>query len=188
MNLTQGESQMNKIISAVCAVLFVLILGGAYLVLRAKYVSQPAHKTAVDAPREAQVQVFEDEIFLNKNRAVVGGTIRNISAQTLSSITVALELKNATDSEMRNVLIEPSVLAPQAEGRYTLQLPAKQWSAARVSAVTSGDAVALNFKSSLGKPRPFETPQTQSRTVLVERPRTKGDDFINTPDTPISIR
>lgn len=147
-----------------------------------------AEKARAVAPPVAQV--FQDEVRLAGAQALVGGTVRNISGERLEGLSVEIELKRRTGDgkEVREVAVEPRDLPPGQEGRYSLQIAPKAWggvSVARlISAARGGE---LPFKPEMGARRPAEgRPPTK---VIVEqpRPRQKGDDFINTPDTPIRI-
>jgi hypothetical protein len=158
--------------------------------VRAAQQAEPEAKVA--APPEAQI--FEDEARLKGSQALITGAVRNISDQRLEALSLELELKrrgNAQEVERRKISVEPAVLAPGQEGRYTLSLPSSEWSGARLLNLYSGRrAESIAFKSAVGARRPPErTPQGSPKVVVVPRPKPKGggEEFINTPDDPIRI-
>jgi hypothetical protein len=120
---------------------------------------------------------------------VVGGTVRNISAEKLEGLSVEIELKRRTGGgiEVRQVSVEPRDLQPGEEGKYSLQIVPKAWSGVRVGKLMSeARGGEIPFKPELGARRPAEG-RPSPKVVVEPRPQRKGDDFINTPDTPIRI-
>ncbi len=180
---------MTRAIAIIVAFFAVLGLAGGYVYLRSKFTTPAATQARPNAPRELQIQVAEDEIYLRKGQAVIGGTVRNVSPETLENVSLTLELKHKDgQTETRSIAIEPQTLTPAAEGRYKLLLPPGKLSGARILRVNRGE-LALNFKTTTGNLRLMETPPPSRKTIVVERPRSKaGDDFINTPDNPYTLR
>lgn len=182
---------MTKAISIIVALFTVLGLASGFVYLRRKFVPSTATiEIRANAPRPLQIQIAEDELYLRKGQVVIGGTVRNISPDTLENLSLILELKNKSgQSEARAIRLEPSTLTPAAEARYNLLLPAESLSGVRVMQVNQGE-LGINFKMTDGNPRPLETPPPNKKTIIVERaPRSKaGDDFINTPDNPYTLR
>lgn len=185
------------LIVAVACVLIAAILGGGYFA----FFRSPAqnHVGQEQQPKDAPVavsteaQIFEDEAIIKGTQAMVGGTVRNISRQPLTELTLELELKRRSDggTETRKVSLKPQNLAPGEEGKYSLALPRQEFSAAHVKHLSSGARSAfIAFKSAPGAPRPRELPpEPPIRTIITERPspRPSGEEFINTPDTPTRI-
>jgi hypothetical protein len=179
------------VISALC-VAVALLLG--YSLLRQKHVGQeaqtPQTEPAAKNSAPAEANIFEDEARLKGPQAIVGGTVQNITGERLEALTVELELKRRKggETETRDVRLEPQDLAPGEEGRYSLSVLAREWSGVRVLRLRSGTRAAdVAFKSEVGARRPLErTPA--GKVVIVPRPKSKGDDFINTPDNPEVIR
>jgi hypothetical protein len=128
--------------------------------------------------------VFVDEPTLKAGSSLIAGTVRNISNEELSGLTVELELWRRADSssEMRTVVIEPANLAPNQEGRYIISLPAQEYASVRLSGFRSSDNALVAYTSAVGQKRPLE--KTESKTVIVQRPVGRGEEFINTPDNP----
>jgi len=189
------SSKWVKIGAVVCslAVAVVLIIG--YRFLRARHLERvhSAQKTdsstKVVAPPE--VQIFEDEARLKGSEAIITGTIRNISENRLDDLSLEVELKRraAQVTERRKIKVEPAVLDPGEEGRYSLSLQSSEWSGARVVSLSSAQrAETIAFKSSVGARRQAERlPQGNQKVVVGPRPRPKGEEFLNTPDNPIRI-
>jgi hypothetical protein len=143
--------------------------------------------------RSTEVQIFEDEPLLKDSQAVVGGKVRNISRESLSNLSLEIELKRRSggNTETRTIKVEPNELAPGAEGRYSLTLPRQEFSGTQIKNLRSASRSDLIvFKTSPGARRPKEPPNEQpTRTVIIERPapRSKDDEFINTPDNPTRV-
>jgi hypothetical protein len=146
-----------------------------------------AEKAETVAPPAAQV--FQDEVRLAGSQALVGGTVRNISGEPLEGLSVEIELRKrgGDGEEIRRVIVEPRDLPPGREGKYSLQIEPKAWggvSVARLMSEASGGEIP--FKPELGARRPAEG-RPAPKVVVAPRQKQKGDDYINTPDTPIRI-
>ena len=181
-------------IACALAVAAALLVGYRYLhtrqLERVRATQQAEQAAKIAAPPEAQI--FEDEARLKGSEAVISGTIRNISDKKLEDLSLEMELKrrSATATERRKIEVDPADLAPGEEGRYSLSLRSSEWSGARVLTLNSagrGDAIA--FKSAVGARRtPERLPQGSPKIVVTPpRARQKGEEFINTPDTPVRI-
>jgi len=194
-----GEAAPSKWVK-LGAIACALAVAGALLVgyrfLRARQlasvraVQQTEQASKIVAPPEAQI--FEDEARLKGSEAIITGTIRNISDKKLESLSLEMELKRrgkAQAVEHRKVKVEPADLAPGEDGRYSLSLVSSEWSGARVLSLNSeGRTEAIAFKSAVGARRPPERlPQGSPKVVVVPRPKSKGEEFINTPDNPTRI-
>lgn len=187
---------MFKGIGILCSGLLILALAGGYFVLRRNQTQQfptLARQSPVPVSEPAKIQVYEDEVFLRKSEAVIGGTIENISNESLAQLQVTIKLQRRTgQEELKTVPLSAPDLAPGARATYALRVPSSSWDTAKVVAVAPSDTdITLNFKSKRGKERPAEPPPASvQRTIIVERakPRPKGEEFINTPDNPVIIR
>ena len=183
-----------KVGAAVCALALTGSLVGGYFLLRGRNVKtiqarQEAAMAGRDRPLPPKAQVFHDEVVLKGSKAVVGGTVRNIADETLEELNVEIELKarDGRTSEMRSVRIEPASLGRGEEGRFTLQINSGDWGGTRVARLFSTKAEAdIPFKPEVGAKRPPERAPSP-KVIIVPRRKTKGDDFLNTPDTPIRI-
>lgn len=191
-----ASSKWVKVGAIACALAVALALLVGYRYLRARQLervraAQQAEQAAkINAPPEAQI--FEDEARLRGSDALITGTIRNISDKKLEDLSLEMELKrrSATATERRKIEVDPADLAPGEEGRYSLSLRSAEWSGARVLSLNSaGRNEAIAFKSAVGARRqPERLPQNSPKVVVTPpRPRQKGEEFINTPDTPVRI-
>lgn len=196
--LTVGDERNRgfavKLGAAACALLLTGMLLGGYFYLRGRNVQNiHARQQAAQAARESipppKAQVFHDEVLLKGSKAVVGGSIRNISDATLEELNVEIELKSRDGqlSDTRAVKVEPARLSPGDEGRFTLQITSSDWGATRVARLFSAkDGVEIPFRPEVGARRPPERVPSP-KVIVVPRRKSKGDDFLNTPDNPIRI-
>src|SRR4030095_7899324 len=123
--------------------------------------------------------------MLKGSETLIGGTVKNISQEELSNVTVELELRRRKDGnvELKSLLLEPSLLRPDEEGRYSIKLLAQEYGGVRLLGLRSGpDSALLAYTSGPGLKRPLE--RTESKTIVVQRPASKGEDLINSPDNP----
>lgn len=192
----ETSSKWVKIGAIACALAVAAALLVAYRIIRARQLAQvrvaqqPEQAAKIAAPPEAQI--FEDEARLRGSQAIISGTILNISDQRLEALSLDMELKrrnNPQATERRKISVAPADLAPGEQGRYSLSLPSSEWSGARVLNLNSEKrAETIAFKSAVGARRPPERPPVGNpKAVAVPRPKPKGEEFINTPDTPIRI-
>jgi hypothetical protein len=192
----QTPSKWVKFGAIACALAVAAALLFGYRLIRARQLArvraaqQAEQASKIIAPPEAQI--FEDEARLRGSQALITGTVRNISGQRLEALSLEMELKrrdNPQAAENRKVQVVPADLAPGEVGRYSLSLQSSEWSGARVLNLNSGRRTeAVAFKSAVGARRPAERPAPDApKIVVVPRPRPKGEEFINTPDTPIRI-
>jgi hypothetical protein len=169
-----------------------------YLVLRKRHAEKLRAEQQAAQAQEAKpaptplLQLFVDDAMLKGSQAVLGGTILNISGEKLTDLSVELELKRRKDggSETRTLTVEPRELSPQEQGRYTLSVPSGDYRETRVLHIRSGNSGAgeIAFKMLPGAQRPPEKPPETKVTIVKPSPkRGKGEEFINTPDTPVKI-
>ena len=89
-----------KLIGAVAAIVVTVSVLIGYAYLRKRYAENNATRASIAKAASAQPQltpkalVLVDEALLQGNKTVVGGTVKNTSAETLRNVTVALELKS----------------------------------------------------------------------------------------------
>ncbi|HYR75948.1 MAG TPA: hypothetical protein VEM96_08900 [Pyrinomonadaceae bacterium] len=175
------------LIGVFCAVLLTAIVLGGYLWLRKRHERQLAAAVAVESQKKTpKVEVLVDDSTVEGKKAFLGGTIHNISNESLRGIAIELQLRRRVGGgvETRTVLPESSDLAPDARTRYSLEVPSQDYISSTLLRVVSGEnRAAVPFKALPGAARPpLETPA--SKTVIVNRPKPKGDEFINTPANP----
>ena len=194
-SIEEKQSPLIKIGAALCALAVTAALLAGYFLLqhrqkqRALLPQQQQQAAKKNVPIEAQI--FENEARLQGSDAIIGGMVRNISNARIDDLSVEIQLipRAGETLKTQQVRLEPTSLNPGEEGRYTLSIPSRQWSASRLVRLISGARnTEIAFKSEVGERRPLEQPAPGTRVVIVPRPKGKGDDFLNTPDNPIPIR
>jgi hypothetical protein len=184
---------LTKLIAVLCASALVVALLAGFLFLRKRQADRFEAARRVEQSAKAvappQAQVFQDEVRLRGSEAVVGGTVKNTSGASLEGLSVEIALKGRASQalETKLVRVSPDSLRPGEEGKYSLQISPTEWAGAQVVHLRSGAQGAdIPFKPEIGLKRPKENPPA-TKVVVEQRPRRKGDDFLNTPDTPIKI-
>lgn len=165
-------------------------------------VSSPPSQTDIsdiskgtDTPRTPEALVYVDEAMLRKPYAIIGGTVENASDSRLQEIIVELELQRRSDGtkERRQVKVKPEDLAPGERGSYALRILSDEWSDSRIVALRSETSrKEIGFKTSPGNRRPAErlvAPTPSAKFEKAQRPKRRAGDeeFINTPDDPVSV-
>ena len=179
----------TKLLALACALLVTAALLGGYFYLRGRFTqtraSIPASNASAPAASKgpAKVHVLVDDPLLKNRESVIGGSVRNISSETLDSVAVVLELRRRGDGEIeeRAVPIEPKSLAPNEEARYELRLIPQEYAGVKLAGVKSGSTM-IAHSSAPGRRRPPVV--TPSKSVTVQRPVPRGEEFLNTPDNP----
>jgi hypothetical protein len=176
------------LVGILCALLLTGAIFGGYLFLRKRHERQlaaaaEATRTKALAPR---VEVFVDDPTMDGKKTMLGGTLHNISGEPMRNLSVELELRQRKSGrlETRTLTPEQTELAPDAKARYGVELQVADYSSARLVRIVGGDNRAeVPFKALPGQPRPpMEAPG--SKTVIVNRPVPRGEEFINTPNNP----
>ena len=176
------------LVGILCALILTGSVLGGYLYLRKRHERQVAAATAVDKieKEKPKAEVLVDEATIDGRKSVLGGTIHNISNETLRNVAVELQLRRRTGStvETRIVVPQATELAADARTRYSLEVPVQDYSSATFSRVLAGDAhLAIAFKALPGAERP-PLPAPASRTIVVSRPAPRADEFLNTETNP----
>ena len=176
------------LVGILCALILTGSVLGGYLYLRKRHERQVAAATAVDKieKEKPKAEVLVDEAMIDGRKSVLGGTIHNISNETLRNVAVELQLRRRIGStvETRIVVPQATELAADARTRYSLEVPVQDYSSATFSRVLAGDAhLAIAFKASPGAERP-PLPAPASRTIVVSRPAPRADEFLNTEKNP----
>jgi hypothetical protein len=179
------------VVGILCALLLTGGLTGGYMYLRKRHEQQlaaaaEAAKVKALAPR---IEVFVDEPTMDGKKSLLGGTLHNISNETLRNLAVELELRRRVSGGLEAKFITPdqTELAPDAKARYTLELQVSDYVTSRLVHIVSGDNRAeIPFKARQGTPRP-PMPAPSGKTVIVNRPAPRGEEFINTPTTPARV-
>ncbi|HMG72062.1 MAG TPA: hypothetical protein VK582_01060 [Pyrinomonadaceae bacterium] len=175
------------LIGLLCALLLTGSVLGGYLYLRKRHERQVAAALQVENKKKApKVEVFVDEATVDGKTTSLGGTIHNISNEPLHNLAVELLLRRRVGSgvETRAVTANPTELPPDGKARYTLELPVQNYVSVTFLRVISGDNHAeVAFKVLPGTARPpLDSPA--AKTVIVNRPAPRGEEFINTPNNP----
>lgn len=189
-------SLFTRGVAILCALGLTAALMTGYAFLRWRHAKQLRAEEASQAQLQKpspspQAQVFLDDAMIKGSQAVLGGTIQNISPVKLTGLTVELELKRRSDgvSEIRTLAVEPSDLEPQQQGRYALNVSSHEFRESRVKRIktglTSGD---IPFRIVQGAQRPNERLPDNKTVIVKPSPKhNKGEEFINTPDNPVSV-
>lgn len=190
----QGNFGRRIAVGVLCALLLTATVFGGYLYLRKRHAREAAAKALAEANQIKPVvppkaQIYVDEAVPNGSQTVLSGRVENISADQLSDLSVEIDLRRRKDggTESKVVPLDPRHLAPGQQGRYTLPIATLDYSVARVLGLKSESLQAqVPFKQLPGAERPpMKTPE--GKTIMVSRPRPKGEEFLNTPDNPARI-
>jgi hypothetical protein len=177
------------LVGMLCALLLTGSVCGGYLYLRKRHERQVAAATATEKveKEKARVEVAVDEARTEGKKSILGGTIHNISNDTLHNIAVELQLRRRTGgaTEARIVMPESMELAPDARTRYRLEVPVQDYNSATFARVVTGDAhLAIAFKALPGAERPPLPPVPAGKTIIVSRPAPKDGEFLNSEQNP----
>lgn len=187
------SSATLKLVAAVAAIAITVLVFVGYTMLKKRHAANTAAailanqpKTEPKAPPKALILV--DDALLKAGTTTLAGTVKNTSNEELGPLSVELELKKRLGGgvETRVVGLQPARLGPQEEGRYSLQLKAQDFRSARVVALRSAsDSALVAYTTAQGQKRPSE--RLESKTVLVDKPKSKSGEFLNTPDKPARV-
>ena len=137
----------------------------------------------------AKAQIFVDDAMPKGSQTLIGGTVENISGEQLSGLSVEIELRKRKDgaTDIKAIPVDPGDLGSGQKGRYSFTIVSQDYSSARVLGLKSSSLQAqVPFKTMPGADRPLEkTPD--GKTIVVGRPRGRGEEFLNTPDNPTRV-
>ena len=173
------------------AVTVAVFIGYAYLRRRHAENSAAALSAAQPKPeprKSPKAIVLVDDALMQGGKTIVGGTVRNTSAERLGQVSVELELTHRKDgtAEKKLVPLTASQLEPGQEGRYSLELKAQEYGSARLVGLRAGpDSSPLAYTSAPGQKRPLE--RLEGKTIIVNKPSSKGGAFLNSPDNPARV-
>ena len=198
MELTLTEESRKtkgfKLLAVLCALVVTgaLLVGYAYMrkrhaerTLAASVQIEPADSMPKGPPK---AQIIVDEPLLKGKDTIIGGVVRNLSGQRLSGLSVRLELRRRKDAGMVESLVplEPPSLEANQEGSYSVKFPAQDYASVRLAGLTAEpNASPLPYVSAQGKQRPPE--RIEPKTIVISRPSSKRDDFLNSPDNPARV-
>jgi len=151
---------------------------------------QKAAKPAPTPHPSPELQVLMDEAQIKAGQAALTGTVKNISSNTISNISVDFQLyhRQGNAIEVKTLVPLPNDLPPNAEAKYQFAVPQKAFHTLRVLKINSNAGHELAFVTMPGTKRPDEGPTTV--TTVVGGPaksKDKGEIFINTPDNPETV-
>ena len=182
-----------KLIAAISALVVTIAVLVGYTYLRRRHAinaGAPASTAqALSEPKKSpKALILVDEALLQGNKTIVGGTVKNTSAERLDQVAVELELKRRKggQTEKRLVELQPAQLEPGQEGRYALEVKNQEYGSARLVGLTVGpDSRLVAYTSGPGQKRPLE--RLEGKTIIVERTQAKRGDFLNSPDNPARV-
>ena len=178
------------LLGVLCALLVSGLLLGGYFFLRKRHERQVAAAQALEIKKNApKVEVFVDDAMVNGKTTTLGGTVHNISSESLENLAVELQLRRRVGSGIDTKVVQTDTpqLAPDANARYSLQVPTEEYISATFLRVIGGaERTAVAFKAMPGTPRPPMEPAPTKTVIVGEKPRSNGkrDEFINTPNNP----
>jgi len=190
----EGTSRGRSFVAVICALLIAGLVVGGYLYLRKRHAQQTllaikAEQAPTAEPKgPPKAQIFVDEAMTKGDQTLVGGTVKNISTENLNSVSVDLELirRKGSATDKAQAQVQPSQLAPQEEGHYTLSLRSTDYSSVKLVALKAGaPSLALVYVTAPGQKRPAE--KVEAKTIIVKRPTTPNNGFLNTPDNPSRV-
>lgn len=183
-----------KLVAGLLAVVFTVAVLAGYLYFRNRFVrqalvaSQPK-ATGTNVPQgPAKAHILLDEAMLKGGQTLIGGTVKNISQDSLSGLAVDLELKRRGGGAVERMKVEltPAQLEPNQEARYAVKLPAQDFSAVRLVGLTSEpNATPLAYTTAQGQKRPPE--RLEPKVVVVPRRSSRSGEFLNSPDNPARV-
>jgi hypothetical protein len=192
--IEENGSTGRKLVAVVCAVAVTAIVFAGFIYLRKRSAQQRLAAIAAQVPPSdvpkgpAKAHILVDDALLKGGQTIIGGTVKNISGEKLSGLTVALELRRRKDGslEQTSAEVEPNDLEPDQEGRYVLKLPAQQYISVRLTGLKGGrDSALLAYTAASGQKRPPE--RLEPKVVTVPRPAGRGGEFLNSPDSPARV-
>ncbi|HKP45221.1 MAG TPA: hypothetical protein VJT50_01360, partial [Pyrinomonadaceae bacterium] len=156
-----SESSSLKFLAAIAALVVTALVFVGYAYVRNRHAqNNPTEAAAVVEPKlPAQAIIAVDEPLLQGSNTVLGGAVKNVSNDRLDNVSVELELRRRRDgsAERKTVNLNPASLGPSEEGRYSVQLKAQDYVAAKVVGLHAGtDTAALRYSLTAGAKRPAE--------------------------------
>lgn len=181
-----------KLIAALCAVIITAGLLSGYAYVRKRHAMQnlaatqpPPVDSAPKGPPKAQIII--DEPMLKGSETIIGGTVKNISTETLNGLSVRLELRKRKDGKLVESLVdvEPATLAANAEGAYAAKFHAQEYASVRLlGLIADPNGSQIAYVSAQGKQRPPE--RIEPKTITVSKPSSHGE-FLNSPENPARV-
>lgn len=187
------ESNRLKLLAVVCAFAVTAALFTAYAYMRRRHARETLASISVPLPPDSApkgpplAHILIDDPLLTNGETVIGGSVKNISQQQLSGLSIELELRRRQDSglEQVSVVLVPAQLQPQQEANYSFRLQSQKYGSIRYIGLKADPQAALiAYTSSPGKKRPPERLQPK---IMVQKSSTRKGEFLNTPDNPTRV-
>jgi|SRR5215813_3604546 len=188
---SEKQSRSRLLLGMLLALLVTGLLVAGYSLLRKRHqqrviAEQQLNTPPVTEPKgPPQVEILVDDALIKGDQRLLGGTVKNISERNLNDLTVDLELIRRKDGGTEKVSagVDPRELPPQQQGRYSIQLKAADYLSVKLAGLRSGANPALvAFIAGTGQKRPPE--KYEGKTIIVSRPSSGKEGFLNTPDNP----
>jgi hypothetical protein len=184
------SSVAPKVLAGVSALLITALVFTGYALLRKRHAQSTAALvipgTSAEPRQPPKALVMVDEALLQGGKTIIGGTVRNTSAEKLEGLSVELQLKRRKDAvaETQLLTLEPPQLEPQQEGRYSMELRAQDYSSARLVGLKAGPSL-VPYTTAPGQKRPPE--RFESKTITLGKPSSKPGGFLNSPENPARV-
>ncbi len=184
-------------IALMIALLITAGVGIGMMILQRRNATRMAEQQAaavepVEKPKPVpELRVFLDESIVKAGKASVSGTVKNLSPNPVSGVSLQLQLFQRKDGAtvIKSIEPVPKDLPPNGEAKFTMavsQHEFRTWRIARVVSNSSNREIA--FVTDQGALRPKEGPTTVNETVGGRGPGSPRDGgYLNTPDTPIRV-
>jgi hypothetical protein len=191
----RGRSPVVKIVSILTALAITATLLIGFMIWRKRHeervgVEQQAQSNPARPALPLKVQVYMDEPVRKGPQAMISGTVHNISGDSLSNLSIEVELARRKDAgaEVRSLDVEPKELAPDQKGRYSIALTGDYRSIKLLHIKSGPDSNEIGFKTAPGAARPVER-VPEAKTIIIDKPSApkQGEEYINTPDNPARI-
>jgi len=188
------RSVIPKLLAGIAALVITALVFTGYAFLRKRHAQEAASLSASSQPAAEPRQppkalILVDEALVQGGKTIIGGTVKNTSAEKLEGLSVEIELKRRKDgvAEKQLLALQPDQLEPEQEGRYSLQLKPQDYGSARLVGLKAGpNLVSLPYATAQGQKRPTE--RLESKTITVGKPSSsKRGEFLNSPDKPARV-
>ena len=186
----EPQSRSLVLLGVLAALVVTGLVFAGYAILRKQHQQKTLAEEAARAPRveskgPAKAQILVDDALIKGDQTILGGSVKNISGENLNNLAVNLELIRRKDGGTEKVAaqVEPTQLAPQQEGRYSLQVRSSDYLAVKLAGLKSGaNSNLLAYVAAPGQKRPLE--KLESKTIIINRPGASKGGFLNSPDNP----
>jgi len=188
------RSIVPKLLAGTAALVITALVFSGYALLRKRHAQEAASLSLSSQPpaeprQPPKALILIDEALPQGNKTIIGGIVKNTSADKLEGLSVEIELKRRKDgvAERQLLALQPDRLEPEQEGRYSLQLKAQDYGSARLVALKAGpNLVSLPYTTAQGQKRPPE--RLESKTITIGKPSSsKSGEFLNSPEKPARV-